>query len=201
MAPDTIVGFDTRHALVGTPSEGLGFSYSTSRQAGYITALAPGVAWKDLVIQARSLHFKSSSGFGYLEVDGQTILNGGCTIDGTGWNRALGLIGSPDSFPFTLRIRRQNEDQLLFYLRTDPNILFLAGRAQKTEGGTSWEVASDRRLKQNLRAFEPALNEVLQLRPMRFRYCDDPKRGLTSAHEGSGLHRPGSARSHSRRRQ
>ena len=61
------------------------------------------------------------------------------------------------------------------------------GNEYKSSGGTSWGTLSDRRLKQDLRAFEPGLNEVLQLRPVRFRYRDDSKRGLTSTHEEVGF--------------
>lgn len=59
-APTLITGFDGRHAVIGTPAQGIGFSYSANNGAGYISALAPGVAWKDLVLQARSLTFNLS---------------------------------------------------------------------------------------------------------------------------------------------
>jgi len=65
--------------------------------------------------------------------------------------------------------------------------LEMRGAAYKTEGGTSWNTPSDRRLKQGVRPYEPGLNEVLQLRPVRFRYREDKARGLTSAREEVGL--------------
>ena len=67
-APESVFAFDARHALVGTPSAGLGLSYSASTGAGYITALAPGVAFKDLVLQASTLRFNPSGGTPALSV-------------------------------------------------------------------------------------------------------------------------------------
>jgi len=64
---------------------------------------------------------------------------------------------------------------------------YVYGHAYKELGGTSWEVFSDRRLKRDMRPFEPGLNEILHLRPVRFRYLDDAKRGLTSDHEEVGF--------------
>jgi hypothetical protein len=60
--PMNITSFDTRHSLFGNASEGLAVSYSASSGAGYVSALAPGVAWKDIVLQARALSFKPSGG-------------------------------------------------------------------------------------------------------------------------------------------
>ncbi|HWN94849.1 MAG TPA: tail fiber domain-containing protein [Methylomirabilota bacterium] len=65
--------------------------------------------------------------------------------------------------------------------------LQVVGDATKTQGGTSWSPFSDRRLKQDVRAYEPGLNEILQLRPVRFHYRNDPKRSLTSAQEEVGF--------------
>jgi len=65
--------------------------------------------------------------------------------------------------------------------------LYMYGDAAKTSGGTSWIFLSDRRLKQDVRAYEPGLDEVLRLRPVRFRYRDDLKLGLTSAQEEVGF--------------
>jgi hypothetical protein len=76
---------------------------------------------------------------------------------------------------------------IILDLTYNPNELTMFGDAQKSSGGTSWGVYSDRRLKQDIRPYEPGLNEVLQLRPVRFHYLDDPKRGLTSNHEEVGF--------------
>jgi hypothetical protein len=65
--------------------------------------------------------------------------------------------------------------------------LRVLGNAFKSQGGATWDTVSDRRLKQDVRPYEPGLNEVLHLRPVRFRYRDDPKRGLTSAGEEVGF--------------
>jgi hypothetical protein len=77
----------------------------------------------------------------------------------------------------------------VFYLYSSPgfNFLSLYGSASKNAGGTSWGTFSDRRLKQDVRTFEPGLNQILQLRPVRFRYRDDPRHGLTSTHEEVGF--------------
>ena len=68
-APGVAYSFDGRHAVVGTPSEGLSLSYSTTKGAGYLAALAPGAAWKDLVLQASTLRFLTDGGTTALFLD------------------------------------------------------------------------------------------------------------------------------------
>jgi hypothetical protein len=85
---------------------------------------------------------------------------------------------------------RDASGNVLFYLYAYPgnsNSLVMYGEAYKTQGGSSWNVSSDRRLKQDVRTYEPGLDEVLRLRPVRFRYRDDLKLGLTSAKEEVGF--------------
>lgn len=92
---------------------------------------------------------------------------------------------SGDNFPLIVRDSSGNP---VFDLQTGGfNNLRMYGDAAKLSGGTSWSTWSDQRLKQGVRAYEPGLNEILQLRPVRFRYRDDPKRGLTSTHEEVGF--------------
>ena len=53
--PTLISTFDSRHAVIGTTSEGLAFSYSSTRGEAIVSAVAPSVAWKRLVLQADSV--------------------------------------------------------------------------------------------------------------------------------------------------
>jgi hypothetical protein len=91
---------------------------------------------------------------------------------------------SGDVIPLTVLDRSGSG---VFQLFTEPNHLSMYGRAYKSQGGTAWEPFSDRRLKQDVRPYEPGLNEILQLRSVRFRYRDNPKMGLTSAHQEVGF--------------
>lgn len=65
--------------------------------------------------------------------------------------------------------------------------LTVFGNAYKNQGGSSWGVFSDQRLKQDVRSYEPGLSEVLQLRPVRYRYRDGIKPNLTSKQEEFGF--------------
>ena len=56
-APSIITAFDDRHAVIGTPSEGLGLSHSTATGKAYVSAASPSFAWKDFVLQGNSLSF------------------------------------------------------------------------------------------------------------------------------------------------
>ena len=56
-SPGTVFSFDNRHALFGTPSEGVAISYSATSGKGYLSALAPNSAWKDLVLQGQTFGF------------------------------------------------------------------------------------------------------------------------------------------------
>jgi hypothetical protein len=75
----------------------------------------------------------------------------------------------------------------VFSLGSSPGVMDMYGDAYKNSGGTSWFTFSDQRLKQDVRRYETGLKEILQLRPVRFRYQDDAKRGLTSTHEEIGF--------------
>ena len=79
--PSFVTSFDGRHSIFGTASEGVGISYSAGNGAGYITALAPGVAWKDLVLQASTLSFNPSGGATALSIanNGNVNVNGPIT--------------------------------------------------------------------------------------------------------------------------
>ena len=64
---------------------------------------------------------------------------------------------------------------------TNPSeALEVGGDARKSSGGSSWQTTSDRRLKQDIEGFDRGLDEVLQMRPVSFRYKDIAERGLSS---------------------
>ena len=129
----------------------------------------------------------TTSPFSKLEVAGDAQINGrlNVNIGGSGNVTMKIQARSGDNLPFMVI---DSSGGSFFHLASGtPNELVLSGNAYKSSGGTSWGTFSDRRLKQDVRAFEPGLNEVLQLRPVRFHYRDDPKRGLTSTHEEVGF--------------
>jgi hypothetical protein len=92
-APGLVFAFDARHALVGTPSAGLGLSYSASTGAGYVTAVAPGVAFKDLVLQASTLRFNPSGGTTAFSV----LNNGNVGIGSATPVSKLDIVGAQDA--------------------------------------------------------------------------------------------------------
>lgn len=65
--------------------------------------------------------------------------------------------------------------------------MLMSGDAYKTSGGTTWSIPSDQRVKKDIRDYESGLDEILQLRPVRFHYRDDASRGLSSAREEIGF--------------
>jgi len=65
--------------------------------------------------------------------------------------------------------------------------LVVFGDAAKQAGGSSWTTFSDRRLKQDVVAYDRGLEDVLRLRPVRFRYRDDDRRGLEAGREHVGF--------------
>ncbi|MBI3417653.1 MAG: tail fiber domain-containing protein [Verrucomicrobia bacterium] len=145
----------------------------------------------DVVIGPKSYVYP----FPKLEVNGDTVFAGhiGMNIQAlSGVTLAIDPGGAPQPF-----LVYDSDGVSMFYLDTirlnNPtppfayNSLHMNGDAYKSSGGTSWGTFSDRRLKQDVRAYEPGLKEVLQLRPVRFRYRDDPKRSLTSNHEEVGF--------------
>jgi hypothetical protein len=130
------------------------------------------------------------------------FVNGGgaiLTLDTGGWiqaNESLSINGVPwyDS-PLTLHAKGARTALMIFdsnnyealSMNLSPHRLRVAGDAEKSSGGTSWGVFSDRRVKKDVRDYENGLNEVLKLRPVRFHYRDDPKRGLNSVNEEVGF--------------
>ena len=98
-----------------------------------------------------------------------------------------------DQFPLKVG---DSQSHMIFLVQSTPTFehtiemhaeTYVDGNAYKNLGGTSWGTWSDRRLKQDIHAYEMGLDEVVRLRPVRFRYRDDPKRHLTSAEENVGF--------------
>ena len=156
--------------LGGPPASTSGIAIGTNGNVGIGTA-SPGVK---------------------LEVAGDARISGQLNVNHFAFaNVTMALQArSSDDIPFAVY---DTDGNGFFYLQIGPNagaaghLLSMYGDAKKSSGGTSWGTISDRRLKQDVRAYEPGLNEVLQLRPVRFCYLNDPKRGLTSNHEEVGF--------------
>jgi hypothetical protein len=72
---------------------------------------------------------------------------------------------------------------------TDPGSFKLAvnGDAAKSEGGTSWAVFSDARLKEIGQRYEYGLSEIGKLVPIRYRYKQSNELGLPCGQEQIGL--------------
>ena len=122
-----------------------------------------------------------------LDVWGDARVLGRLNVNNSGFGNVTMVLqaGSGDNVPISVKDSAGNE---VFVLITgSPPALNMYGNAYKNSGGTSWGTFSDRRLKQDVRAYEPGLNEVLQLRAVRFRYRDGLKPGLTSAQEEVGF--------------
>ena len=51
-----------------------------------------------------------------------------------------------------------------------PDAFQVVGDACKTVGGSAWNVCSDARLKQDVRSFNDGLEQLMRIRPVRFRY-------------------------------
>lgn len=64
--------------------------------------------------------------------------------------------------------------------------LHVVGNASKTEGGTTWLVVSDLKLKENIKVSEKGLNEINQLKVKTFSYKSDHRMNL-SEKEDVGL--------------
>lgn len=64
-------------------------------------------------------------------------------------------------------------------------VLQVNGDAFKNSGGNNWSVPSDARLKEDVRDLEAGLAELLQVRPVRFRF--NGKAGTPAGSEGVGI--------------
>jgi hypothetical protein len=65
--------------------------------------------------------------------------------------------------------------------------LHVVGQAGKTEGGASWVIISDMRLKNSVTPFTPGLDAIKRLNPIKFRYRPENPLGLPSSHENVGF--------------
>src|SRR5262249_12479496 len=107
---------------------------------------------------------------------------GAATIDSILYSPKI-LLHSSD-FPVVIY---DDQNFTVMSVSGNPHALYVYGDAYKSMGGTSWSVFSDRRLKQDVQRYQPGLSEIVQLRPVRFRYRDGVKTGLTSSHEEVGF--------------
>lgn len=67
----------------------------------------------------------------------------------------------------------------------DQHVFQVSGSAFKTEGGNTWAVPSDLRVKEEVRDLEAGLDQLLHVRPVRFRY--NGKAGTCPGEEGVGV--------------
>ena len=65
--------------------------------------------------------------------------------------------------------------------------LSVEGDANKSQGGGSWQVFSDERLKNIKGNFNSGLKAVMQLQPLRYEYKPDNALGLKSSREQIGF--------------
>ena len=124
-----------------------------------------------------------------LAVAGDTQIDGRLNVNSDGEsNVTMTLKQRSFGDDYLLRAKDfSGADALTLSHSTGGNHLGVYGDASKSSGGTSWGTISDQRLKQDVRQFESGLNEVLQLRPVRFHYRDGIKPGLSSAQEEVGF--------------
>lgn len=103
--------------------------------------------------------------------------------------------------PGTQRIRlEQNSNQTRLTVTTEGNVVVRSGsditalegavfqvngNAFKSQGGGSWLNGCDGRVKSDIRDFEAGLQQLAQVRPVRFRY--NGKAGTTAGHNGVGI--------------
>ncbi|MEK6749779.1 MAG: tail fiber domain-containing protein [Pseudomonadota bacterium] len=64
-------------------------------------------------------------------------------------------------------------------------IFQVAGAAYKNNGQSTWDITSDARVKADVRDLDKGLNDLLRVRPVRFRY--NGKAGTTAGIEGVGI--------------
>ena len=118
-----------------------------------------------------------------LSVNGDIRMDGRFNVNGGAANVTVGIFTLPNDFPLAVWDAAGNQ---VLTLQATPRVLFMYGDAAKPGGG-SWDTISDRRFKQNVRAYASGLNEVLKLRPVRFHYRDGVIPGVTSAREEVGF--------------
>jgi len=138
---------------------------------------------------------------GYGTITGSEIKNG--TIGSSDIQEGLrlpayaGVNGSSVNVAFTVQqdsgdsaalvLYDSSSESIATFRKPNPTVaLTLYGKGAQTGGG-SWLTNSDERLKQNITHYTAGLDEIVQLRPVRYRYRDIPERGLKSSEEHIGL--------------
>lgn len=80
-----------------------------------------------------------------------------------------------------------NSGRLGLGTQSPTQVLHVVGNAYKTEGGTSWAISSDLRLKTVNGNYNKGLDEITALQPVRFVYNPDNPRKLDSTKEQVGF--------------
>jgi hypothetical protein len=161
-APSSVGVYDNRHFVVGTPSAGLGFSYSPTGNIGYIDSLQPDVKWGALDIQCTYCGINNGSPAYSLDV-------GGNINSSTGYVNRQGIGGGTLGNRFNFYWNGSYEQAWIDYTEISGNI-------------------SDPRLKENIKAMpEKAVDRIMALKPVTFKFKAIPGTiftGSPDSHEG-----------------
>ncbi len=166
-----------------TTNYGLEHTDGSIRLATFVGG-STGGGWLGTV-STSPLSFFVSNGGASMTINTDSTIDVGTPVPSTLSGRLTVNAAASDTFPFYVK---DSGGYDVFRLSVgSPPSLQMFGNASKSSGGTSWGIISDQRVKQDVRAFEPGLNEVVRLRPVRFHYRDDIQRGLSSGQEEVGF--------------
>jgi hypothetical protein len=172
---------------IQTPSGsgyGLEHTNGTVRLATFVGGSSMTAGWLG-TITSHPLAFFVGNGGASMAINTDSTIDIGTPVPSTLNGRLTVNAAASDTFPFY--VKDSGGSDLFRLIVGSPPSLQMFGNASKSSGGTSWGIISDRRVKQDVRAFEPGLNEIVRLRPVRFHYRDDIKRGLSSGQEEVGF--------------
>jgi hypothetical protein len=168
----------------------LGLSYYTASDQAQITALAPGIAWKPLVLASGGLIFQTSNGSDAGRFDSSgNLLVGTTSVDGAGSKVQLSSSGNR---VFTMQnTANVNGDQLL-WLKLGSNcntsaspvficdtggtnrlVIYGNGNVQNTNN--SYGALSDIKLKENIVDATPKLEDLLKVKVRNYNLKTDPE--------------------------
>jgi hypothetical protein len=192
--PTNVVAWDSRHLVIGGSANtgGIGFSYDQINNVGYIGALSPNAAWRNLVLQSGGGTVGIGTGTTapekQLHVNGSGILSTGATAGVTFRDR--GSISPNDDWLWystgnLARFRRANEPGVDLFTISTTGVVQLFGLG--TAGGVPLcfnpfnqisLCSSSIRYKQNLKPFNTGLDLIKRLRPVTFNWKADNKEDM-----------------------
>lgn len=208
---NTGVGYSIMRAVTSNSNTAVGYNTLNALGAGAFNVAMGALTGDSLTTGSNNVLLGYNAGTELTTSSNNTIMGygAGSQLTTTGSNVIIGADAGPTAAPtngsllfidnaisdtpliggnFTTNVVYINHDpDQLVDLPNATSGLWVDGSAYKSDGSSSWSLTSDARLKERIVDYDRGLEEILELRPVRFHYKENATLGLKGQDEHIGI--------------